>query len=126
MAEEIIDLRDRIEKMRVQIENEGTEQIEEIVSREVYQKTKSANISLSMQSKKVDANQHSESMINNQEFKTNENIPHKNKNESKTETFPSVNLSVKNPFSNKILISMFVIQILSNFGILFLLYVGME
>jgi UDP-N-acetylglucosamine enolpyruvyl transferase len=30
MAEEIIDLRDRIEKMRVQIENEGTEQIKKI------------------------------------------------------------------------------------------------
>jgi hypothetical protein len=124
MAEEIIDLRDRIEKMRVQIENEGTEQIEEIVSREVFQKTKSSNITLSMESKKFDANQHSESMINNQELKTNENIPHKNK--SKSETFPSVSLSVKNPLSNKILIAMFVLQIFSNFGILYLLYKGME
>lgn len=124
MAEEIIDLRDRIEKMRVQIENEGTEQIEEIVSREVFQKTNSSNITLSMKSKKFDANQHSESMINNQELKTNENIPHKNK--SKSETFPSVSLSVKNPLSNKILIAMFVVQIFSNFGILYLLYKGME
>ena len=124
MAEEIIDLRDRIEKMRVQIENEGTEQIEEIVSREVFQKTKSSNITLSMESKKFDANQHSESMINNQELKTNENIPHKNK--SKSETFPSVSLSVKNPLSNKILIAMFVVQIFSNIGILYLLYKGME
>ena len=124
MAEEIIDLRDRIEKMRVQIENEGTEQIEEIVSREVFQKTKSSNITLSMESKKFDANQHSESMNNNQELKTNENIPHKNK--SKSETFPSVSLSVKNPLSNKILIAMFVLQIFSNFGILYLLYKGME
>ena len=124
MAEEIIDLRDRIEKMRVQIENEGTEQIEEIVSREVFQKTKSSNITLSMESKKFDANQHSESMINNQELKTNENIPHKNK--SKSETFPSVSLSVKNPLSNKILIAMFVLQLFSNFGILYLLYKGME
>ena len=124
MAEEIIDLRDRIEKMRVQIENEGTEQIEEIVSREVYQKTKSSNISLSMQSKKVDANQHSESMINNQEFKTNENIPQKNK--SKSETFPSVSLSVKNPLSSKFLTCMIILQLFSNFGILYLLYKGME
>ena len=124
MAEEIIDLRDRIEKMRVQIENEDTEQIEEIVSREVYQKTKSANISLSMQSKKVDANQHSESMINNQKFKTNENIPQKNK--SKSETFPSVSLSVKNPLSSKFLTCMIILQLFSNFGILYLLYKGME
>jgi hypothetical protein len=42
MAEEIIDLRDRIEKMRVQIENEGTEQIKENFSNEVYQKTKTS------------------------------------------------------------------------------------
>ena len=124
MAEEIIDLRDRIEKMRVQIENEGTEQIEEIVSREVYQKTKSSNISLSMQSKKVDANQHSESMINNQKFKTNENIPQKNK--SKSETFPSVSLSVKNPLSSKFLTCMIILQLFSNFGIIYLLYKGME
>ena len=27
MADEIIDLRDRIEKMRIEIENEGTEQV---------------------------------------------------------------------------------------------------
>ena len=124
MAEEIIDLRDRIEKMRVQIENEGTEQIEEIVSREVYQKTKSSNISLSMQSKKVDANQDSKSMINNQKFKTNENIPQKNK--SKSETFPSVSLSVKNPLSSKFLTCMIILQLFSNFGILYLLYKGME
>jgi len=124
MAEEIIDLRDRIEKMRVQIENEGTEQIEEIVSREVYQKTKSSNISLSMQSKKVDANQNNESMINNQEFKTNENIPHNNK--SKNEIFPSVSLSVKNPLSSKFLTCIVILQLFSNFGILYLLYKGME
>ena len=124
MAEEIINLRDRIEKMRVQFENEGTEQIEEIVSREVHSKTNLSNISLSMQSKKVDANQLSDDVINNQEFKTNENNPHKNN--SKNETFPSVSLSVKNPLSNKFLICMLVLQIFSNFGILYLLYLGME
>ena len=124
MAEEIINLRDRIEKMRVQFENEGTEQIEEIVSREVHSKTNLSNISLSMQPQKVDANQLSDDVINNQEFKTNENNPHKNK--SKNETFPSVSLSVKNPLSNKFLICMLILQIFSNFGILYLLYLGME
>jgi len=124
MAEEIINLRDRIEKMRVQFENEGTEQIEEIVSREVHSKTNLSNISLSMQSKKVDANQLSDNVINNQEFKTNENNQHKNK--SKNETFPSVSLSVKNPLSSKLLSSMIILQIFSNFGILYLLYLGME
>ena len=124
MAEEIINLRDRIEKMRVQFENEGTEQIEEIVSREVHSKTNLSNISLSMQSKQVDANQLSDDVINNQEFKSSENITHKNK--SKNETFPSVSLSVKNPLSSKFLMCMIIFQIFSNFGILYLLYLGME
>jgi hypothetical protein len=124
MAEEIIDLRDRIEKMRVQIENEGTEQIRENFSNEVYQKTKTSNITLSMQTKKVDANQNHEKVINSKELKIKDNIT--NENQKKNETFPAVSLSVKNPISNKILVSMFVVQILSNFGILYFLYLGLE
>jgi len=94
MAEEIIDLRDRIEKMRVQIENEG------------------------------DANQNHGKMINSKELKIKDNTT--NENQKKNETFPAVSLSVKNPISNKILVSMFVVQILSNFGILFFLFLGLE
>ena len=124
MAEEIIDLRDRIEKMRVQIENEGTEQIRENFSNEVYQKTKTSNITLSMQPKKVDANQNHQKVINSKELKTKDDIT--NGNQKKNETFPAVSLSVKNPISNKILVSMFVVQILSNFGILFFLFLGLE
>ena len=124
MAEEIINLRDRIEKMRVQFENEGTEQVEEIVPREVHSKTNLSNISLSMQSKKVNANQLGDDVINNQESKTNENNPHKNK--SKNEIFPSVSLSVKNPLSSKFLTCIIILQLFSNFGILYLLYLGME
>ena len=124
MAEEIIDLRDRIEKMRVQIENEGTEQIKENLPSEVYQKTKTSNITLSMQPKKVDANQNHQKVINSKELKTKDNIT--NENQKKNETFPAVSLSVKNPISNKILVSMFVVQILSNFGILYFLYLGLE
>ena len=124
MAEEIIDLRDRIEKMRVQIENEGTEQIRENISNEVYQKTKISNITLSMQPKKVDANQNHNEMINSKELKIKDNDA--NENQKKNETFPAVSLSVKNPISNKILVSMFVVQILSNLGILYFLYLGLE
>ena len=124
MAEEIIDLRDRIEKMRVQIENEGTEQIRENFSNEVYQKTKTSNITLSMQPNKVDANQNHEKMINSKEPKIKDNTT--NENQKKNETFPVVSLSVKNPISNKILVSMFVVQILSNLGILYFLYLGLE
>ena len=124
MAEEIIDLRDRIEKMRVQIENEGTEQIRENFSNEVYQKTKTSNITLSMQPKKVDANQNHEKMVNSKELKIKDNTT--NENQKKNETFPSVSVSVKYAISNKILVSMFVVQILSNFGILYFLYLGLE
>ena len=52
MAEEIIDLRDRIEKMRIQIENEATEQISVKRPVEFHQKTSNSNISLSMENKK--------------------------------------------------------------------------
>ena len=51
MAEEIIDLRDRIEKMRIQIENEATEQILSGKPLEIHQKTSNSNISLSLQDK---------------------------------------------------------------------------
>ena len=44
---------------------------------------------------------------------------------NKKETFPSVSLSVKNPKSSKLLITMIMIQILSNIGIIYLLYLGM-
>jgi hypothetical protein len=110
--------------MRVQIENEGTEQIRENFSNEVYQKTKTSNITLSMQPKKVDANQNHGKMINSKELKIKDNTT--NENQKKNETFPAVSLSVKNPISNKILVSMFVVQILSNFGILFFLFLGLE
>ena len=51
MAEEIIDIRDRIEKMRIQIENEATEQISVNVPLEAHQKTNNSNISLSIENK---------------------------------------------------------------------------
>ena len=44
----------------------------------------------------------------------------------KNETFPAVSLSVKNPVSSKVLIVMIILQILSNIGILYFLYLGME
>ena len=71
MAEEIIDLRDRIEKMRFQIK----------------QDQKSFN---------------------------------------SKQSFPSVSLSVKNPVSSSLLVGMILLQILSNIGILYFLYIGLE
>ena len=48
MAEEIIDLRDRIEQMRIQIENEAVEQLSKDTPLEIHQQTSNSKISLSM------------------------------------------------------------------------------
>ena len=124
MAEEIIDLRDRIEKMRIQIENEATEQISVNVPLEVRQKTTNSNISLSIENKNDFPNQNFEVKNDSVNF---DNIEKKDKSISKrNETFPAVSLSVKNPVSSKVLILLVTLQILSNVGILYFLYLGME
>ena len=124
MAEEIIDLRDRIEQMRIQIENEAVEQISKDTHLEIHQQTSNSNISLSMENKKSYANQNRNIHYESNNFKKNEteinNLNHK------SETFPAVSLSVKNPVSSKVLIFMVSLQILSNIGILYFLYLGME
>ena len=124
MAEEIIDLRDRIEKMRIQIEIEATEQIPVDATLELHQKTSNSNISLSMENKKSLPNQNYDIKNNSENLKYSEQ--NNNKNFIKNETFPSVSLSVKNPVSSKILILLVTLQILSNIGILYFLYLGME
>ena len=124
MAEEIIDLRDRIEQMRIQIENEAVEQISKDEHLEIHQQTSNSNISLSMQNNKNHANQN-----NNKQFdskgvhKNDKKIENSHINK---ETFPAVSLSVKNPVSSKVLICMVTLQIFSNIGILYFLYLGME
>ena len=124
MAEQIIDLRDRIEQMRIQIENEAVEQISKDEHLEIHQQTSNSNISLSMENKKSYANQNRNIQHESNNFKKNEteinNLNHK------SETFPAVTLSVKNPVSSKVLIFMVSLQILSNIGILYFLYLGME
>ena len=124
MAEEIIDIRDRIEKMRIQIENEATEQISVEAPPEVNQKTANSNISLSIKNKNSFPNQNFE--VENDSKNFNDFKQKDRKNLTKTETFPSVSLSVKNPVSSKILILLVTLQILSNIGILYFLYLGME
>ncbi len=124
MAEQIIDLRDRIEQMRIQIENEAVEQISKDEHLEVHQQTSNSNISLSMENKKNYANQNRNIQHESNNLKKNgteiNNLNHK------SETFPAVSLSVKNPVSSKVLIFMVSLQILSNIGILYFLYLGME
>ena len=116
MAEEIIDLRDRIEQMRIQIENEAVEQISKDEHLEIHQQTSNSNISLSMENKKSFANQNRN--IQNESNHFNNNETKINNPNLKSETFPAVSLSVKNPVSSKVLIVMVSLQILSNIGIL--------
>ena len=123
MAEEIIDLRDRIEQMRIQIENEAVEQISQDSPIEIHQQTNNSNISLSMQNNENSANQNTNKQFVTTDFYNNEKT---NSSPIKKETFPAVSLSVKNPVSSKVLIFMVTLQILSNIGILFFLYLGME
>ena len=124
MAEEIIDLRDRIEQMRIQIENEAVEQISKDEHLEIHQQTSNSNISLSMENKKNFANQNRNIQNETKNFNINETKI--NNPNHKSETFPAVSLSVKNPVSSKVLIFMVSLQILSNIGILYFLYLGME
>ncbi len=124
MAEEIIDLRDRIEKMRIQMENEAPEQISSQNTQEIHHKANNSNISLSVN--KVDVEPNYNDNFKGDSPKSNFSKNHIDHNTLKRETFPAVSLSVKNPVSSKILIMLIILQILSNIGILFFLYLGME
>ena len=124
MADEIIDLRDRIEKMRIEIENEGTEQFFVDSPVQIHQKTRNSNISLSMENKNSFPNQNFEVKNDSNKF---DNIENKiNKSLNRNESFPAVSLSVKNPVSSKVLTLLVTLQVLSNIGILYFLYLGME
>ena len=124
MAEEIIDLRERIEKMRIQIETEATTQKSNEIPIEIHHKMSNSNISMSLQNK-VDETKYNEN-IDIDSLRPNENLKQDNKNFNNKESFPSVSLSVKNPISSKILVGMVALQIISNLGILYFLYIGME
>ena len=124
MADEIIDLRDRIEKMRIEIENEGIEQVSIDSPLQIHQKTNNSNISLSMENKNSFPNQNFNVENDSDKF---DNIENKNnKSSSRNETFPAVSLSVKNPVSSKVLTLLVFLQVLSNIGILYFLYLVME
>ena len=49
-----------------------------------------------------------------------------NKSSTRNESFPAVSLSVKNPVSSKVLTLLVFLQVLSNIGILYFLYLVME
>jgi hypothetical protein len=124
MAEEIIDLRDRIEKMRFQIETETANQKSNELPIEIHHKMSNSNISMSIQNK-VDDTKHNDNLDVDSVI-PNVNLEQEKKNFNNKELFPSVSLSVKNPVSSKVLVVMILLQVFSNIGILYFLYIGME
>jgi len=124
MAEEIIDLRDRIEKMRFQIETETANQKSNELPIEIHHKMSNSNISMSLQNK-VEKAKHNDNLDIDSVI-PNVNLEEEKKNFYSKESFPSVSLSVKNPVSSKVLVVMIALQVLSNIGILYFLYIGME
>ena len=123
MAEETIDIRDRIEQMRIQIENDATAQVSSGKPLEIHQNHPISNISLSLEERINEANHNGSVAVDSLNIKQEPDRIKESFN--KKETFPSVSLSVKNPKSSKLLITMIMFQILSNIGIIYLLYLGM-
>ena len=123
MAEQIIDIRERIEKMRIKFD---VDQNEKLILEEKVNKVDNEN-------KKIDVteNQNSDNLLKHknveiQNIKTPKDKPNDFNKEEIENSFPSVSLSVKNPVSSKILVVLMTLQIFSNIGILFLLYKLMD
>ena len=115
MAEQIIDIRERIEKMRIKFEDDHKGNIYDVSNNEkkvLYEeKEKISNLP--------------NEVINNQNEDINSNginnLPKPETLSQKSKEFPSVQLSVKNPISSKVLVFLMLLQVFSNIGIFMLL-----
>ena len=112
MAEQIIDIRERIEKMRIKFDDDSKSNFND--------EKKVAN-----DEKKEITNLTSEEIANHKkkDIKSNENndLPKSETLNQNSNEFPSVQLSVKNPISSKILVFLMLLQVFSNIGIFMLL-----
>ena len=120
MAEQVIDIRQRIEKMRIKFEDDDKSDIHEEPNLE-----KNA----SYEEKKRITNLENEfEKHQKEEIKSNYNND-LSKSETLTQNsneFPSVQLSVKNPISSKVLVFLMLLQVFSNIGIFMLLFNVLE
>ena len=115
MAEQIIDIRERIEKMRIKFEDDHKS--------EIYDASSDEKKVINEEKKEIrnypnEVNNHQEDSIKsneNNKLSKSETLAH-NSNE-----FPSVQLSVKNPISSKVLVFLMLLQVFSNIGIFMLL-----
>ena len=115
MAEQIIDIRERIEKMRIKFEEDHKS--------DMYN-TSSIQKKVAHKEKKEINNLPNE--INNnqkEDIKSYENngLPKSKTISQNSKEFPSVQLSVKNPISSKVLVFLMLLQVFSNIGIFMLL-----
>ena len=124
MAEQIIDIRERIEKMRIKFD---VDQNESLILKEKVDKADNENKNLDENVSQNGVNLLKHKNVEIQNIKTpKEKTNNINKKEEIENSFPSVSLSVKNPVSSKILVILMTLQIFSNIGILFLLYSLMD
>tara|TARA_Y100000022_G_C13087251_1_gene300579 strand:+ start:162 stop:521 length:360 start_codon:yes stop_codon:yes gene_type:complete len=119
MAEQIIDIRQRIEKMRIKFEDEHKN---EIYDESIHQK-KDFNEENKINNLEKEVNTFQKEEIKSN--KTKDLIKSDTLNQSSKE-FPSVQLSVKNPISSKVLVFLMVLQVFSNIGIFMLLFRVLE
>ena len=115
MAEQVIDIRKRIEKMRIKFEDDHKSDIRDEPSLE-------KNVSYE-EKKRIDNLENKFENQQKEEIKSNYNND-LSKSETLTQNnneFPSVQLSVKNPISSKVLVFLMLLQVFSNIGIFMLL-----
>ena len=115
MAEQIIDIRERIEKMRIKFEDDHKSEIydasgdeKKVVNREKKEIGNYPN----------EVNNHQKDSIKSNE---NNNLSKSDTLAHNSNEFPSVQLSVKNPISSKVLVFLMLLQVFSNIGIFMLL-----
>jgi len=124
MAEQIIDIRERIEKMRIKFD---VDQNEKLILEEKVDKAYNENKNLEENVSQNGVNLLKHKNVEIQNIKTSKEKTNNINNKEEIEnSFPSVSLSVKNPVSSKILVILMTLQIFSNIGILFLLYSLMD
>ena len=124
MAQQIIDIRERIEKMRIKFD---VDQNEKLILEEKVDKAYNENKNLEENVSQNGVNLLKHKNVEIQNIKTpKEKTNNINNKEEIENSFTSVSLSVKNPVSSKILVILMTLQIFSNIGILFLLYSLMD
>ncbi len=119
MPEQIIDIRERIEKMRIKFEDDKKLINNDNIIKENDVRQNDLN------------NRHNDyikdkNKLNEEKINKNSTLQKKDIHTISNGKFPSVSLSVKNPISSKILVILMLLQVFSNIGIFVLLFNVLE